>query len=261
MTFEIDITLLGVIMALTVRFGVLAATLPMLDVRAVPALWRLALAGTLATALAPAVVSAVPPGAVTLAWQPLVTEAVRSLVIGMMMGFTINLVFVAVRFAGDVAGMQIGFSIVNAFDPMSNSQISIISQLYHVLSVLLFFVTGAHMVLISAMFQSCLVLPPFVASAGMTGGAWHLLREFSTVFQIGLRIAAPIIIVLLLVSAAMGVIVKTVPQLNVLVVGFPVKIGVGLVTLGTSLVFFRQIVMGMYAALPDQLTRTLTAMQ
>lgn len=261
MTFEIDITLLAVTAALTVRFGVLAATLPMLDVRAVPALWRLALAGSLAAALAPAVVPSVPPGAVTLAWQPLVTEAIRSLVIGMMMGFTINLVFVAVRFAGDVAGMQVGFSIVNAFDPMSNSQISVISQLYHLMAVLLFFVTGAHMVLISAMFQSCLTLPPFGSSAGLAGGAWHLLHEFGTVFQIGLRIAAPIIIVLLLVSAAMGVIVKTVPQLNVLVVGFPVKIGVGLVTLGTSLVFFRQIVMGLFAALPDQLARTLTAMQ
>ncbi len=260
MNFEIDITLLGVIMALTIRFGVLAATLPMLDVRAVPALWRLALAGTMAVALAPAIMPAVPVGAVTLAWQPLVTEAARSLVIGMMMGFTINLVFVAVRFAGDVAGMQIGFSIVNAFDPMSNSQISIISQLYHLLAVLLFFVTNAHTVLISAMFQSCLILPPFGTSM-LTGGAWHLLQEFSTVFQVGLRIAAPIIIVLLLVSAAMGVIVKTIPQLNVLVVGFPVKIGVGLVTLGSSLVFFRQVVMGMYAALPDQLARTLSAMQ
>jgi len=258
--FEVDITLLAVTFALAVRFAVLAATLPMLDLRSVPALWRIALAGMLAAALAPAVVSAVPPGAVSLAWQPLVTEAVRSMVIGMMLGFTLNLVFVAVRFAGDVAGMQIGFSIVNAFDPMTNSQISVISQFYHLLAVLLFFATGAHQMLISAMFQSCLALPPF-STGQLTGGAWHLLREFSGVFVAGLRIAAPIVIVLLLISAAMGVIVKTVPQLNVLVVGFPIKIGVGLVTLGASLVFFRQVVTGMFAALPDQLARTLATMQ
>ena len=260
MVFEVDITLLAVTFALAVRFAVLAATLPMLDLRRVPALWRIALAGMLAAALAPAVVSAVPPGAVSLAWQPLVTEAVRSMVIGMMLGFTLNLVFVAVRFAGDVAGMQIGFSIVNAFDPMTNSQISVISQFYHLLAVLLFFATGAHQMLISAMFQSCLALPPF-STGQLTGGAWHLLREFSGVFVAGLRIAAPIVIVLLLISAAMGVIVKTVPQLNVLVVGFPIKIGVGLVTLGASLVFFRQVVTGMFAALPDQLARTLATMQ
>lgn len=260
MIFELDITLLAVTFALGIRFAVLAATLPMLDVRSVPALWRLALAGMLAAALAPAVAPSIPPGAITLAWRPFVTEAVRSLVIGMMLGFTLNLVFVAVRFAGDVAGMQVGFSIVNAFDPMSNSQISVISQFYHLLAVLLFFVTGAHQVLISAMFQSCLALPPF-GSGELTGGAWHLLREFSTVFSAGLRIAAPIIIVLLLISAAMGVVVKTVPQLNVLVVGFPIKIAVGLITLGSSLVFFRQAVTGMFAGMPDQLARTLAAMQ
>jgi flagellar biosynthetic protein FliR len=258
--FEIDITLLAVTFALAVRFAVLAATLPMLDLRSVPALWRIALAGMLAAALAPAVVSAVPPGAVSLAWQPLVTEAVRSMVIGMMLGFTMNLVFVAVRFAGDIAGMQVGFSIVNAFDPMTNSQISVISQFYHLLAVLLFFATGAHQVLISAMFQSCVALPPF-SSGQLTGGAWHLLREFSSVFETGLRIAAPVVIVLLLISAAMGVVVKTVPQLNVLVVGFPIKIGVGLITLGASLVFFREIVTGMFAAMPDQLARTLATMQ
>ena len=260
MTFQVDITVLAVAAALTLRFAVLTASLPMLDVRAVPAIWRLGLAIALGASLAPAVTPAVPPGAFTLAWQPLVTEGFRSLVIGMMLGFTVNLVFVAVRFAGDVAGMQIGFSIVNAFDPMSNSQISVISQFYHLLAVLLFFATGAHLILISAMFQSCLQLPPFGSSA-LTGGAWHLLREFSGVFATGLRIAAPIVIVLLLISAAMGVVVKTVPQMNVLVVGFPVKIGVGLVTLGASLVFFRQVVTSLFAGLPDQLARTLTAMQ
>ncbi|MBK7770687.1 MAG: flagellar biosynthetic protein FliR [bacterium] len=260
MVFELDITLLAVTFALTVRFAVLAATLPMLDVKAVPAIWRFGLAITLAAALAPAVAPSVPPGAITLAWRPFVTEAFRSLVIGMMLGFTLNLVFVAVRFAGDVAGMQIGFSIVNAFDPMTNSQISVISQFYHLMAVLLFFATGAHLMLVSAMFQSCLALPPF-GGGDLTGGAWHLLREFSTVFALGLRIAAPIVIVLLLISAAMGVIVKTVPQLNVLVVGFPIKIGVGLITLGASLMFFKQVVTGMFAGMPDQLARTLAAMQ
>jgi flagellar biosynthetic protein FliR len=87
------------------------------------------------------------------------------------------------------------------------------------------------------------------------------LREFSGVFVAGLRISAPVVIVLLLISAAMGVVVKTVPQLNVLVVGFPIKIGVGLITLGASLVFFREIVTGMFAAVPDQLARTLATMQ
>ncbi len=260
MQFELDITLLAVTAALAVRFGVLAATLPLLDVRSVPPLWRVALAISFAAALAPGIARTLPVGAVTLAWPALVMEAVRSLVVGALLGFTINLVFTAVRYAGSIVGMQIGFAIVNSYDPMSNSQISVISQLYYLLAVLLFFVTGAHQILVAAMFKSCVVVPPFV-SGNMAGGAWFLMREFSTVFSLGLQIAAPIVIVLLLVSASMGVIVKTVPQLNVLVVGFPIKIGVGLITVGLSLVFFREITTSVMGGMQGQLADLLQAMR
>ena len=70
-----------------------------------------------------------------------------------------------------------------------------------------------------------------------------------------------VVVVLLLVSASMGVIVKTVPQINVLVVGFPIKIAVGLITLGLSLVFFREILTSLMAGMEDQLGRILLAMK
>lgn len=258
MSFELDVTLLAVTAALAVRFAVLAATLPLLELRSVPALWRFGLAGCFAVTLAPAVARTLGPGALDLSWPVLVLEAARSLVAGALIGLTLNLAFVTVRYAGEVAGMQIGFAIVNAFDPMSNSQISIVGQFYYLLAVLLFFTTGAHHVLVGAMYQSCLAMPPFAGFNG-AGGAWQLLREFSGVFSAGLRIAAPVAVVLLLVSSAMGVIVKTAPQINVLVVGFPIKIAVGLVTMGVSLVFFRDATVAMFAGLEDQLSRVLSA--
>ena len=260
MSFNLDITLLAVMGSLVIRFGVLAATLPLLDLKSVPPLWRLGMAFCFAAALAPSIAATLPLGSVSLSWQSLVLEAVRSLVIGAMLGFTVNLVFTAVRYAGSVAGMQIGFAIVNSFDPMSNSQISVISQLYYLLAVLIFFVSGAHQILVAAMFQSCLVVPPY-ASFSMTGGAWQIMQEYGTIFTIGLRIASPVVVVLLLVSASMGIIVKTVPQINVLVVGFPIKIAVGLITLGLSLVFFREILLNVMAGMDDQLGRVLLAMK
>jgi len=258
--FELNLTFLAVTAALAIRFGVLAATLPLLDMRAVPPLWRVALAVTFALALSPVIMRALPVQAISLSWPVLVLEAVRSLVVGALLGFTINLVFTAVRFAGSVVGMQIGFAIVNSYDPMSNAQVSVISQMYYLLAVLLFFATGAHQILVAAMVHSTVAAPPFLQS-DPTGGAWFLLREFGSVFTQGLAIAAPVVVVLLLVSASMGVVVKTVPQLNVLVVGFPIKIGVGLIAMGLSLVFFRQITVAMLAGLQDQLAGVLTAIQ
>ena len=87
-----------------------------------------------------------------------------------------------------------------------------------------------------------------------------MLKEYGTIFSTGVRIAAPVIVVLLLVSGSMGVIVKTVPQLNVLVVGFPVKIAVGLITFGASLVFFKTVAIGLMDGMEDQLAKVLLAM-
>lgn len=259
MQFQIDLSLVAVTAALAVRFGVLAATLPLLDLRSVPPLWRVALAVCFATAMAPAVMESVPASSIDLSLGGLVLEAVRSLVIGLLLGFTLNLVFTAVRFAGSVAGMQIGFAIVNSFDPQSGAQVSVVSQFYYLLAVLLFFVTGAHHLLVGAMFHSCTAVPPF-GTLHAAEGAWYLLEQFGSVFVIGLRMAAPVVLVLLLVSASMGVVVKTVPQLNVLVVGFPIKIAVGLIVLGLSLVFFRTLALSMMSGLEGQLSGVLGAM-
>ena len=76
MGFELDITLLAVMASLAIRFGVLAATLPLLDLRSVPPLWRLGLAFSFAAALAPGVAAGLPSGVVTLSWQNLVVEAI-----------------------------------------------------------------------------------------------------------------------------------------------------------------------------------------
>ena len=259
MNLTLDINYVAVIGALTLRGAVLAATLPLLDRRSVPLLWRVALAGVLAAALAPGVLANQPAGGIVLSWYTLIGEAIRSLLVGALLAFTVNLAFTAVRYAGHVAGMQIGFAIVNSIDPQSGMQISVIAQFYYLLAVLIFFVVDGHHVLVAVMYQSCVALPLF-APLDIAAGSWLILREYSAVFSLGLRIAAPVVIVLLLVSATMGVVVKTVPQINVLVVGFPIKIAVGLMTFGLSLVFFREVYLALLAGLDRQLERLLLAL-
>ncbi len=261
MRITFDLTLLLTTAALVLRLSVLMATLPLLDLRAVPLLWRLALAAALAAALAPTVAPLVPPGTALLAWPTLVGEALRSLVVGALLAFAVNLAFTAVRYAGTIMDMQIGFGIVNTFDPQTGSQISVISQLYYLLAVLLFFSVDAHHVMLREVVASCRVLPPF-APLSVGAGGWQMVEEYGSVFGLGLRLAAPLVTVLLLISAAMGVIVKTAPQIHVLVVGFPIKIGVGLLVIGLSLVYFKNGVLGLFAggeALVERVLLALTA--
>ena len=104
------------------------------------------------------------------------------------------------------------------------------------------------------------MLPPFAALDG-GAGSWLVLQEFGAVFLLGLKLAAPCVIVLLLVSATMGVIVKTVPQINVLMVSFPLRIAAGLLTIGLSLVFFTETFVDALQGLDGQFARLFLALR
>ena len=134
------------------------------------------------------------------------------------------------------------------------------TSLLYLLSVLLFFALDAHHVVIAGLVESCRLLPPFSPVAG-DAGAWMLLGAFGQYFRIGLQIAAPCVVVLLLVSAAMGVLVKTVPQMNVLIVGLPLKIAVGLAVMGVSMIFFSEVFGNLIRGLETQLSDLIGALQ
>jgi len=257
---ELDLTWLIVGLILTLRLSVLAALLPLLSGMSVPPVWRLALAACLAATTAPAVASELPPEAFDLTWHGLVAEGLRSLVVGALLTFVVGIPFAAVRFAGTMIGVQIGFGMVNTLDPQSGGQLSVLANLYYLLAVLLFFALDGHHTLIGAMVHSCRLVPPF-SPLSVGAGAWLTMENFAAFFAIGLRVAAPVILVLLLVSVAMGFIVKTVPQFNILVVGFPIKIAVGLAALGVSLTFFNQVFQTLIGGMEQELVSLLGALQ
>ena len=259
MALALDSRLLLAALALAMRLATMLALLPIMDRRSVPLLWRLAVAVPLAWALAPAVLHEMPPTVDMLRWELLVLEGLNSLLVGAVLGFAVSLVVNAVRFAGAIIGMQVGFAIVNAYDPHTGSQISIIAQFYFLLATLLFFALDIHLVMVRVLVASFQVLPPF-AACDTTFGALEIVRAHGRIFSLGLQVAAPVALLLLLVSATMGVIVKTAPQIHVLVVGFPVKIAVGLMAIGSSLVFFRSIVERAFVESSDLVLRIVEGM-
>jgi flagellar biosynthetic protein FliR len=259
MVLALDTQLVIAAAVMSLRLAVMLALVPLMDNRSVPIWWRLALAVPLGWALAPLAVPHMAALPAALSWPLLALEALNSLVVGALLTFAMNLVLTGVRFGGSVAGMQIGFAIVNAYDPQTDSQISIVAQFYYLLAVLLFFALDVHHHLVQALVMSFAAVPPF-QTPDFAAASGVLLRSYSEVFLLGLRAAAPVAVVLLMVSAAMGVIVKTAPQIHVLVVGFPVKIAVGLFVLGTSLIHFRGVVERSFASTEDLIGRVLAAL-
>ncbi len=259
MSFPVDLGYLALLGAVTLRFSVLAALLPVLSFRSVPLLWRLALAVVLALAVTPAVAAELAPRALALGWPALVLEAARSLMVGALLAVAVDIPFEAVRYAGNIAGMQVGFAIVNTVDPQTGTQVSVLDQVYHLLAMLLFFVLDGHLMVVRALVGTLEAVPPFAAPSA-AAGSWLVVGAFGSVFAHGLQIAAPVVVVLLLESAAMGVIVRTAPQVNVLVVGFPLRIAVGLFVLGVSLTFFRDAFSSLLSGLESGLGRLLAVL-
>lgn len=215
------------------RLAGLLLTAPLLAHALVPPRVRLGLAAVLALALAPAAVPAAQPPSDLLGF---VGAIARETLIGALLGFVAQLVFAGVQLGGQLAGLEMGFGMVNLLDPQSAQQSTVIAEWQQLLALLVFLALDVHHLLLAALVESFRVAP---AGSGTLGTATlaGVVRHGGELFAVGVRLAAPLTMVLLLVNATLGVLARTIPQLNVFVVGFPVNIGAGLIVLGASLPF------------------------
>lgn len=156
------------------------------------------------------------------------------LVLGLVIGLTIRLFFAAIQLAGQLIGFQMGFAIANVLDPESGAQGSILAQMGYWIAILIFLLLDGHHVLLRTLADSFSIIE--VGSLGFGKGLFHKMLEASgDMFAVAIKVGAPAIAALLLVSAAFGIIAKVVPQMNILIVAFPLKIVVGLFFFGLSL--------------------------
>ncbi|MCX7747011.1 MAG: flagellar biosynthetic protein FliR [Clostridia bacterium] len=162
-------------------------------------------------------------------------------IVGLTLGYVSYLVFTSIYLAGQLLDMQIGFGMVNVIDPVSNIQVPITSNFYFITCMLIFLTVNGHHILISGLFESYKHIP-------LGGAAFNLnlledmMRLVQNVLVVGLKISAPVIAAILISDIALGLISKTVPQLNVFVVGMPLKIIMGLFVVILTIPMFATVV-------------------
>lgn len=155
---------------------------------------------------------------------------IKEFAIGIILGYASYLVFSALYFAGQIIDIQMGFSMSNVLDPMQDSQVSLTGNFIYIIAILFFLLLNGHHILLTALFRSYNVLP--IDSFAFNEVLFNnMLKVFSETFAIGFKISIPILAASLLAEVALGILAKTVPQMNVFVVGMPLKVGVGLLTL------------------------------
>lgn len=165
---------------------------------------------------------------------------IKELAIGLALGFTAALVLYTIQIAGAFIDFQMGFSIASVMDPQTGSQVPIIGHFKYMLATLFLLTVNGHHLMLDGVMHSIQVFPveSIAFSVGIEGIAQFITHLFIEMFLIALQIALPIVGALFLVDIALGILAKTVPQLNIFAVGLPLKIFVGFILLLVSMPIF-----------------------
>jgi flagellar biosynthesis protein FliR len=238
-TIELAPALVSGYLLAMVRAAAWVFVCPPFGNRTVPTPVKVGLAAALALVVGPRLAEQ----AVPLEVGPLLTAAVLQVAAGLALGFLGVLLFATFSFAGGLIDLVSGYSVAQLFDPGTEAPASIFGQFYGVLATTLLFAIDGHLLLVRGFLTSFTAAPLTHLSTDTL--AKLLTGDIALFFVSALEIAAPLLAALFLAEAALGLLARAAPQMNVFQVGLPVKILVTLTLAGLALPILPDAVSGM----------------
>ena len=223
---------LGILLAIVLRLSLVLFMLPLFRAAKYPAPIKVATILALAVVFYPLVAAKVQPLPLlnlgTFAWI-----LCGELILAGLFAFALQVLFGAFQLAGQLIGFQMGIAMAQVMDPSSGHQESIIGGFFNMLVLLVLFAAGGHRLLIKAVVESFLIIP--IGSFRLDTVLYQPVLELSgKLFIVGVKVAAPIIVAILLTQLGMGLTAKFAPQINVLIAGFPLTLMIGFFFTGVS---------------------------
>ncbi|MEK5391972.1 flagellar biosynthetic protein FliR [Margalitia sp. FSL K6-0131] len=217
----------SIFLLIFMRVSAFFVTMPLFSYKTIPAMHRIGFAAVLAWLMYYSI--DIHPLAIDGKYFMLI---IKEAMVGLFIGFIAYLIFSAIQIAGGFIDFQMGFSIANVIDPMTGTQSPLIGQYLYSFAILLLLVLNGHHLILDGIFYSYQFIPidkmtPF----GDPNLAEFIIKTFSKMFIIAFQMSIPVVAALFLVDVALGIVARTVSQLNIFVVGFPVKIGVSFIIL------------------------------
>jgi len=215
-----------------IRVSAILVMFPFFSARVIPTLIKAGLALVITIVLFPVVNNQMVefPGTLLGMGRLILAE----LIIGMTLGLMVQIFFEGVRIMGQMVGFQTGFAITNVIDPQSGAQVSIFANLAYFVAITLFLLLNGHHILLNAVRDSFDII-----NVGSLALNVVMLKKMITIsgdmFVIAVKIGAPPIAALLFTNLAFGLITKLMPQMNIMIVAFPIQITVGLFFFGISI--------------------------
>ncbi len=217
---------------LLLRTSAMLVSSPLLSHKGIPAYTRIGFAVFMALVLVPLQGDSGPPP--PRHFGILVDHALRETIFGLALGLVMNIVFIGLQMASRVIGIQMGFGLGAVFDPITGTEFGVFDQFYSLLVTLVFFTINGHHLTVETLAETTRAIPlgTFDPFALNPSGITSLIAGLTVT---AVRLAMPVMAALTLTDIGMGIVSRTVPQMQVLIVGAPVKIGVGVLVLGAAL--------------------------
>jgi flagellar biosynthetic protein FliR len=232
------------------RVTALLFVLPMFESDSNPLLFKVGLAFSVSLLLVPLVHISVAPFENGLLYFTLRVTAELS--VGALIGLSVRLFFAGIQMAGQIAGFQMGIALANVVDPTSNTQMPFLAQFKNLFAMLIFLSINAHHWFIKAVVESFHLIPPFDFHFGPSLFG-PVMRMAADLFVLSVKIGAPLIVAMLLTSVALGIIARTVPQLNIFIVAMPLKILIGFIFLAFAIPFIGVYLVDLFAGLGEEI--------
>jgi flagellar biosynthetic protein FliR len=238
-----------------VRVSAMLALIPVFSGQQLPAAVRFAIGIILAFVVYHTVPIIAPLGGI----GDLTVAILSQVFVGVVFGFVAFLVFTGVQFAGEVIDMQMGFSAVNIINPVTQQNVTLISELQLAVATLMFLALDAHHLVLAGISGSFNLVPlPFIDVQPSLAGS--VTGFFAQALLLVFKIAAPVAIALFITNVALALATRVAPQINIFAVGFPLQIGVGLIGLIISIPLLGAVLPGAFADTPRQLDAVLRRM-
>jgi len=223
----------GFMWPLTRILGIFTSA-PVLSHKSVPIRYRVALGVFIALIIAPGL----PPIAEQdpLSWIGLLI-LVQQFLIGISIGFVMQVLFAGFQLAGELMGMSMGLGFASFYDPQSRGQSSIVSQFLLQLIGLLFLSNNIHLSLLKILANSFTTIP--IDASSLNAGLFKEIAFFGGhIFSIGVQIALPVVTALLFANMGLGILTRAAPQLNLFGIGFPITMMIGYLMLSLILPYW-----------------------
>lgn len=174
---------------------------------------------------------------------------------GLILGYMVTISFYCLKMAGKLIDSQMGLSMSSIYDPNTQSQSTFTEHLVYYVGVLVFFAVNAHHIIINSIQNSFKIIP--IGYSIIDFNFSYIIKVFTHYFEMGIKMAVPIIVVLIITDLIIGIIARSVSGLNIMIVGMPLKMLIGILFFMSSLPFIVNVIKDILQELSKVLQGTL----